>query len=1066
MHTFERQSPTEAADVAEIVRDIMKVQARFASEQRRPLGRGTHTKGICLGAEFEVFDLRATISDPVLAARLARGIYARPGVYRASVRFANAASTIQPDRQRDVRAMSFAIDVPPGVLGPAAARVDYSMNNAPTFPINDPRAFAVFMRFASADGRRGLIKAARSTSLGDLAKLVATSIRGESQEHKPGSAFQQMRYWSNVPFSHGPDDAVKYSAIPHPDNPAQPFQSGPNFLLDEIVRHVSEDGSMSSFDVGLQLLDTERMTRWGRRREPSFWIEDASVEWKEDQAPFHVVGRLRLLPKSVLPAEECDRHFIDVTANSTEDSKPIGGINRARRAAEEASRNARLRGETAVPAFASQPAIVQAPPRRFRRALVRVAAALLIVIAAGTFLGVRHYNREAARNIPAYEPVDGVRYLDQGWGPSRESPSRELYYYTPQGAPLHDLRYSWFLNLERPFRRTRIADPDYLRSLNFIVDPAPTPANPGQLPVGFARRYDEDVQDYVIDVTCSACHTGELHITRNGRRTALRIDGGQGMHAFTDSELGHFVPELGLAVVTTAANPLKFNRFANNVLGRGAGLRDKARLWVDLLRVTDSLIATQRGSFATRHYPVQEGFGRTDALARIANTVFGDHISAANYRTGDGPVNFPFLWNIWKFDWVQYGASVSQPMARNVGESMGTGAVFRFVDDYNRPIPASERYRTSISFDNLMRIESTLQTLTPPRWPEDVLGPIDQSRVARGRQLYAQHCVGCHGPHVAADALRQRLAPLRLATDPLWIVRWKDVQDIGTDPGAAMNFVNNTYDLSATGLQLEEVRALLKKELDAQKTRMADLLPALQKELVRRRAEGADAATIDEIETQIGEAQYPLTDAAIAQKLDALDLKKVSSGLGLNIFGLIIRDRYYQDRHYSDEARGCFEGFGMLDLPQVVPGYKARPHEGVWATPPFLHNGSVPNLYELLSPVSERSKRFFVGRREFDPVKVGYVTEPLAGSTSGFWFDTSIPGNRNIGHEFRQGYVPFDESKPASAQYQGGAIGPALTHDQRMDLIEYLKVHRDDPSPQPARVPPDCFALLKATAPR
>ena len=184
---------------------------------------------------------------------------------------------------------------------------------------------------------------------------------------------------------------------------------------------------------------------------------------------------------------------------------------------------------------------------------------------------------------------------------------------------------------------TRIADPDYLRSLNFIVDPAPTPANPAQLPVGFARRFDDDVQDYVVDVTCAACHTGELHITRNGRRTAIRIDGGQGMHAFTDTDLGHFVPELGLAVVTTVANPFKFNRFSNNVLGPEAGLRDKARLWSDLLRVTDSLIAAQRGSFAKRHYPVQEGFGRTDALARIANTVFGDHISAANYRTATAP---------------------------------------------------------------------------------------------------------------------------------------------------------------------------------------------------------------------------------------------------------------------------------------------------------------------------------------------------------------------------------------------------------------------------------------------
>ena len=98
-------------------------------------------------------------------------------------------------------------------------------------------------------------------------------------------------------------------------------------------------------------------------------------------------------------------------------------------------------------------------------------------------------------------------------------------------------------------------------------------------------------------------------------------------------------------------------------------------------------------------------------------------------------------------------------------------------------------------------------------------------------------------------------------------------------------------------------------------------------------------------------------------------------------------------------CRACYEGFGTLDLPQVIDGYKPRPLEGVWATPPFLHNGSVPNLYEMLSPVEERSKKFFVGRREFDPVKVGYVTKPMDGSSSGFWLDTTIPGNRNTGHE-------------------------------------------------------------------
>ena len=203
-----------------------------------------------------------------------------------------------------------------------------------------------------------------------------------------------------------------------------------------------------------------------------------------------------------------------------------------------------------------------------------------------------------------------------------------------------------------------------------------------------------------------------------------------------------------------------------------------------------------------------------------------------------------------------------------------------------------------------------------------------------------------------------------------------------------------------------------------------------------------------------------LTDASIAQILDAIDFRKVNVGVGLNLFGLLIRNRYYEDRHYSPEVRACFEGFGTLDMPQVEDIYKPRPLEGVWATPPFLHNGSVPNLYELLSPVEERSPTFFVGRREFDPVKVGYVTKPADGSSGGFWLDTRKVGNLNTGHEFRKGYKPYDPSKPASAQSQGGVIGPALSQQDRMDLIEYLKIHKDSTGPED-RTPADCLASMK-----
>lgn len=117
-------------------------------------------------------------------------------------------------------------------------------------------------------------------------------------------------------------------------------------------------------------------------------------------------------------------------------------------------------------------------------------------------------------------------------------------------------------------------------------------------------------------------------------------------------------------------------------------------------------------------------------------------------------------------------------------------------------------------------------------------------------------------------------------------------------------------------------------------------------------------------------------------------------------------------------------GYREFPLPPPPLGvYKSAPRDGVRATPPFLHNGSVPNLYEMLIPAKERTKRFYVGR-EFDPVKVGLDTSGKSGS---FLLDTSVRGNSNAGHSFEDG--------PRG----NGVIGPLLTEDQRWTIVEYLK---------------------------
>lgn len=108
----------------------------------------------------------------------------------------------------------------------------------------------------------------------------------------------------------------------------------------------------------------------------------------------------------------------------------------------------------------------------------------------------------------------------------------------------------------------------------------------------------------------------------------------------------------------------------------------------------------------------------------------------------------------------------------------------------------------------------------------------------------------------------------------------------------------------------------------------------------------------------------------------------------------------------------------------MKPLYEARPLDGIWATAPFLHNGSVPNLWALLSPVEQRPDTFCLGGWEFDPKLVGYSTDCVDGA---FELDTSLAGNRNSGHEFNDG--PRSSGAIGRA-HRRGALGPDRIPDE------------------------------------
>jgi hypothetical protein len=336
----DRDPAREAADIEMIVAKSLLMQANAAAQQGRPLCRGTHAKGICARARFEVFDATAG-REPALGTRLAKGIFAKPGVYPAVVRFANADPNINSDFKPDVRSLSFSVVLAEhGANASNGGRQDFSMQNATTLPINDSAAFVAIMKLLTASNQAAILWA---LPFRDKLRVLRTLTLAELQARQKIRPYQQLRYWSTVPFRHGATDIVKFSAKPSPDNPASPLKwNNPSGLQDELDRHLREDGRMSSFDFAIQFLNVDRMTYWRKRRAADFWIENASVEWKEIEAPFHTIARLTLLPCSRLSPDESAATYFDVTGHSTPDSIPLGSINRARWPAEVASRKARM----------------------------------------------------------------------------------------------------------------------------------------------------------------------------------------------------------------------------------------------------------------------------------------------------------------------------------------------------------------------------------------------------------------------------------------------------------------------------------------------------------------------------------------------------------------------------------------------------------------------------------------------------------------------------------------------------------------------------------------------------
>jgi mono/diheme cytochrome c family protein len=564
-----------------------------------------------------------------------------------------------------------------------------------------------------------------------------------------------------------------------------------------------------------------------------------------------------------------------------------------------------------------------------RRSYLTPTVALLLIAAC---------SGQKATQSPSESAQGPVAYSSNGWS----NAERAEYYHLAEGSEL--MPYKVLANVVsiktgKPFL-------EQMERFGFIPD-APGPTNPHGLPIGMTVGPSRNAKFAAMEMTgfnCAACHVGE--ITYRGKH--LRIDGAPSL-----INLQAYQIELKESLDSTLKNPKKLlalvsamhreekapdtpsdesaTKYAEDSSIKTAGdvseaptadpafrsvpsavadaatqsspgkLSFSQRLKIDLALLKARLAYLKNGRLLVDG--TEPGPGRVDAFGAARNLLFSKY--AVKMQS---PVSFPFIWNVpdntqpnAETRWIHYDGNTNSILERNIGQALGMGAVFE-----------PKTFESTLRIGNLHRLEVLTHKLQPPKWPAEVLGPIDETKAKAGEQIFNNKCKGCH---------QDRLYPL---------------SEVGTDSNRA-----NSFGQPVAGKPFPEM--------------VAPILSGLKK-------------------------------------------------------------RAFQDDSVSeaDQAR--------MDAKPVVwratGQYLARPLQGIWATAPYLHNGSVPTLYHMLHP-EQRPGKFAIGSHEYDPEKVGYASDLTA--DGGAWvYDTATTGNSNIGHT-------------------GDRFGTTLPEEQKAALLEYLK---------------------------
>lgn len=295
-------SPDEAAVVASFVKFIEEASARrnpTGTVKRFNQGRAAG----CVQAEFTVLDS--------LTAEHRVGLFSAPRTYTAWIRFANAAS--KTDREKDVRGMSIKVS---GVAGenltPGETCQDFVLNSHPVMVAPNTREFLEAMKALDAGG----FQQARYFLTHPRAALIGLRARRQPPSHL------DIPYWSATPYLFGPGRAVKYHVRPASGVVSSvPANLTDTYLTDALKKRLSQEDAF--FELTVQFQTNAR----------TMPIEDASVEWSERESPYVPLARIRI-PKQAIDQGDTESRCESIAFNpwhALPAHRPLGNMNRARK---------------------------------------------------------------------------------------------------------------------------------------------------------------------------------------------------------------------------------------------------------------------------------------------------------------------------------------------------------------------------------------------------------------------------------------------------------------------------------------------------------------------------------------------------------------------------------------------------------------------------------------------------------------------------------------------------------------------------------------------------------------